>query len=176
ILGEIWRRRLDQMLALGTTTAEIKTGYGLDTDSELKMLLAIEELDKSQPIDIVPTFLAAHVIPPEENENPYQYVDLICDEMLPRAWDWYERSRFKANVPFFVDVFCEENAFSLDQSIRVFQAAKKLGFRLKAHVDEFSNLGGSRKAIAMGATSIDHLDTIGRDEMKLLAGWDKMGG
>jgi len=160
------------MLACGTTAAEIKTGYGLDTDTELKMLRVIEELDKTHPITVVPTFLPAHAIPAEYHVNPEDYVDLICDEMLPQAWDWYERSHFSGNVPFFIDVFCENNAFDADQSVRVLEAGKEMGFRLKAHVDEFTNLGCARKAIALGATSIEHLDQTAQDEMRLLAASD----
>ena len=168
-------KRLDQMLACGTTTAEIKTGYGLDTDSELKMLRVIEELDQRHPIEIVPTFLAAHAMPHEYKDRRDEYVSLVCEEMLPRAWDWYERSHFNGRAPFYVDVFCEKNAFDLDQTKRIFEAARKLGFKIKAHVDEFSNLGGSRVGIASGATSIDHLDAISDDEVRLLAASDTVG-
>lgn len=174
-LVESGLQRLDKMLACGTTTCEIKTGYGLDIESELNMLAAIERLDRSQVIDIVPTFLAAHAVPPEFKGNADGYVDLICDEMLPAAWSWYERSHFRDDVPFFIDVFCEKNAFDLTQTRRVLEIAKALGFALKAHVDEFTNLGGSRLAIEMGATSIDHLDAISDDEIKLLAGSNTVG-
>jgi imidazolonepropionase len=160
------------MLACGTTTAEIKTGYGLNADSELKMLDVIAKLDKKHAIDIVPTFLAAHAIPTEYKNDAQGYVDLVCNEMLPRAWSWYERSHFYKKVPFFIDVFCEKNAFDLEQSKTILELAQNLGFRIKAHVDEFSNLGGSRMAIAMRATSIDHLDAISDDEIKLLAASD----
>jgi imidazolonepropionase len=169
------RARLDKMLACGTGTAEIKTGYGLDTETELKMLGVIAELDKTHPIDIVPTFLAAHAVPPEFRENSNSYVDLICNEMLPRAWKWFVSSHFHGKVPFFADVFCEKGAFSLGQSRRVLETARSLGFKLKAHVDEFTNLGGSRMAIEMGAASIDHLDTISDDEKKLLAKSNTVG-
>ena len=175
-LVEQARQRLDKMLACGTTTAEIKTGYGLNTETELKMLRVIEELDRSHPIDIVPTFLGAHAVPPEFEGDTDGYVDLICSEMLPEAWAWYEESRFAARpVPFFVDVFCEKNAFSLDQSRRVFEAAVTLGFRLKAHVDQFTNLGGSGMAISTNATSIDHLDAISESEIEALASSNTIG-
>jgi imidazolonepropionase len=174
-LVDLGLKRLDEMLAAGTTTAEVKTGYGLDTDTETKMLEVIEKLDTAHSIDLVPTFLPAHAVPSEFDEKPDDYVNLICNEMLPRAWDWFEHSHFKDNVPFFIDVFCEENAFDIERSTRILLAAKKIGFRLKAHVDEFTNLGGSRKAIALGATSIDHLDEIGSDEIKLLAASDTIG-
>lgn len=167
--------RLDKMLACGTTTCEIKTGYGLNTETELKMLAVIEELDKTPAVDIVPTFLAAHAVPPEFKDNSDAYVDLICREMLPEAWDWYERSHFNGRVPFFADAFCEKNTFDLEQTRRVLETAKALGFSLKAHVDEFTNLGGSRLAIEMGATSIDHLDTISDAEIVMLAASDTIG-
>ena len=161
--------RLDKMFACGTTTVEIKTGYGLDTETELKMLACIVELDKTHVIDIVPTFLAAHAIPPEDKDNPDAYVNLICDTMLSEGWKWYVGSHFYGRTPFFCDVFCEKGAFNLEQSRKVLETAKSLGFKLKAHVDEFTNLGGSRLAMQMGAVSIDHLDAISGDEIKLLA-------
>lgn len=175
-LVEESRKRLDKMLACGTTTAEIKTGYGLDTETELMMLRVIEELDKTHPVDIVPTFLAAHAVPPEYKENSDGYVDLVCGEMLPEAWDWYVRSHFRPKgTPFFADVFCEKNAFNFDQTERILRTAKALWFGLKAHVDEFTNLGGSRLAIEMGAVSIDHLDAISDEEIEMLAESDTVG-
>ena len=170
------RKRLDKMLACGTTTAEIKTGYGLDTKTELKMLRVIEELDRTHSIDIVPTFLAAHAIPPEFKGNANGYVELICSEMLPRAWEWYGGSHFFTNgVPFFADVFCERNAFDLEQSRRILETAATLGFRLKAHVDQFTNLGGSGLGIGMNAASIDHLDEISDEEIEQLAKCNTVG-
>ena len=169
-------QRLDKMLACGTTTCEIKTGYGLDTESELKMLRVIEELDKAHAIDVVPTFLAAHAVPPEYKQDPDAYVELICSEMLPKAWEWYTASHFHAKGrPFFADVFCEKNAFDIAQSERILKTAKALWFGLKAHADEFTNLGGSRLTIGMAATSIDHLDTISDEEVVLLAASDTIG-
>jgi imidazolonepropionase len=167
--------RLDKMLECGTTTCEIKTGYGLDTESELKMLRVIAELDKTHAIDIVPTFLAAHAVPPEFKSNTDGYVDLICREMLPAAWSWYESSHFRGRVRFFADVFCEKNAFDLEQSRLILETARKLGFSLKAHVDEFTNLGGSRMSVEMGAVSIDHLDAISSGEILLLAASNTVG-
>jgi imidazolonepropionase len=174
-LVEAGLKRLDKMLACGTTTVEIKTGYGLDTETELKMLRVIEELDKRHPIDVVPTFLAAHAVPREYKDNADGYVSLVCGEMLPRAWNWYQSSHFAGRVPFFVDVFCERNAFDLAQTQHIFEIAQNMGFQIKAHVDEFSNLGGSRVSIASGAVSIDHLDSISEDEISLLAASDTIG-
>ncbi len=170
------RKRLDKMLDCGTTTAEIKTGYGLETETELKMLHVIEELDKTHAIDIVPTFLAAHAVPPEFKENADGYVDLICDEMLPKVCEWYLLSHFPGkNIPCFADVFCERNAFDLAQATRILETARSFGFALKAHVDEFTNLGGSRMAVGMEAISIDHLDAISDDEIELLAASNTVG-
>lgn len=191
--------RLDKMLAHGTATAEIKTGYGLDAETELKMLQAIEELARSRAVDLIATFLPAHAVPPEYKENPDEYVDLICAEMLPAAFRWYQNSFYRngsdggltfhapetvqkeiknsasRQKPLFVDVFCEKNAFSLGQSRRVLETAKSLGFELKAHVDEFTNLGCARAAIELGATSIDHLDATSDEEIKLLAASETIG-
>ena len=174
-LVEQSRKRLDKMLACGATTVEIKTGYGLDTETEIKMLAVIEELDKTHAIDIVPTFLAAHAVPPEFKNNANGYVDLICNTMLPRAWKWFVASGFYGRVPFFADVFCEKGAFNLAQSKTVLETARSMGFKLKAHVDEFTNLGGSHLAIEMGAASIDHLDAISDDEIRLLATSNTVG-
>lgn len=168
------RKRLDQLLELGVTTCEIKTGYGLDTETELKMLEAIFELDKTHCIDLIPTFLPAHAFPPEYKDKPDEYVDLICEEMLPKLKEKTQDLKFKTQ-DFFVDVFCEKNAFDLEQSKRVLTAAKNLGFKLKAHVDEFTNLGCARFAIDAGATSIDHLDAISDEEIALLADSETIG-
>lgn len=167
------RRRLDKMLALGITTAEVKTGYGLDTETELKMLEAILSLNDSHEIDLIPTFLPAHAVPPEFKENSDEYVDLICEEMLPKAKQTINYQLSTINC--FVDVFCERNAFNLEQSRKVLETAKRLGFKLKAHVDEFTNLGGARMAIELGATSIDHLDAISDEEITLLAESETVG-
>lgn len=168
-------KRLDKMLACGTTTAEIKTGYGLDTATEIKMLDVIAELDRRHSIDIVPTFLAAHTVPSEFRGDTDGYVDLVCVEMLPLAWEWYERSRFHGVTRFFVDVFTEQKAFDTVQSRRILETARRLGFGIKAHVDQFTNLGGSSVAIAAGATSIDHLDAISDEEIAMLAASETIG-
>jgi imidazolonepropionase len=169
-------KRLDQMLALGVTTCEVKTGYGLDTKTEIKMLQVIEGLDKFHTVDLVPTFLAAHAFPPEYKERPEEYVTLVCDEMIPRAAEWFAASHFaKNNVPFFIDVFCEKNAFTLEQSKRVLAAGVRHGMKLKAHVDQFTNLGGAKFAIENSAVSIDHLDTINDEEIALLAASKTIG-
>ena len=178
------KKRLDQLLKLGVTTCEVKTGYGLDTEAELKMLEAIIILQDLQSVDLIPTFLAAHAIPPEYKNREEDFTDLICKEMLPKAAERlndsydYSKSISKENfasLPYFADVFCEKNAFNLKQSRRILTTAKNLGFKLKAHVDEFTNLGGARMAIELGATSIDHLDVISDEEIQLLAASNTIG-
>ncbi|CAN5649320.1 imidazolonepropionase [soil metagenome] len=172
-LVEQSRKRLDKMFEMGVATCEVKTGYGLNLETELKMLDAIAELDKIHPIDIIPTFLGAHAVPPEFKGREDEFTNFICEEMLPviadiRKCELNFKGIFK-NKPFFVDVFCEKNAFNLEQSKKVLLAAKSLDFGLKAHVDEFTNLGCAKFAIENGATSIDHLDATSEEEIALLA-------
>ncbi len=150
------RPRLREMLAYGTTTAEAKTGYGLQVKTELRMLQALLLLDAGGPLEITPTFLGAHAIAPEYKDDPEGYTNLVCSEMLPAVQGWWD-----AHLPYrplpFVDVFCENGAFNLDQTRRVLEAAKSMGFPLKIHADEFDNLGGASLAAELGATSADHL-------------------
>lgn len=148
--------RLERMLRHGTTTAEAKTGYGLETAAELRMLEAILRLDADGPVRLAPTFLGAHAVPPEYRGRTDAYVDLVSEEMLPavRAW-WAERASPRP-LPF-VDVFCEEGAFNLEQSRRLLTRARELGFPLKIHADEFASLGGTGLAVELGAVSADHL-------------------
>jgi imidazolonepropionase len=169
------RVRLDAMLRLGTTTAEAKTGYGLNVETELKMLRAIAELDQTQPIDLAPTFLGAHAIPPEYKDRADDYVELIVREMLPRVMEWYRASHFAHHTPLFCDVFCEQNAFDVVQSRRVLTAAQALGMGIKAHVDEFNSLGGVPMALECGATSVDHLDVTSVVDMARLAQSNTVG-
>ncbi len=156
------QRRLDSMLAHGTTTVEIKTGYGLDTQGELKQLAAIGRLRTEFPGRIVSTFLGAHAIPAEYGDRPDQYVDLVVEKMLPAV-------AATKDPPAYCDVFCEDGAFSLDQSRKVLKAAQSLGFALKIHVDEFKALGGTPLAVELGAISADHLVCTPKDELELLA-------
>ncbi len=156
------RLRLERMLAHGTTTVEIKTGYGLNTRDELKQLAAIRRLQAETSITLVPTFLGAHAVPAEFNGRADKYVDQVVEEMLPAVAQ-------EDPPPRFCDVFCEEGAFSLEQSRRVLETARALGFGLKIHVDEFKPLGGTRLAVELGATSADHLVCTPTEEIELLA-------
>ncbi len=156
------RARLERMLAHGTTTVEIKTGYGLNVADELKQLEAIDRLQADTPMRLVPTFLGAHAIPAEYAGRADEYVDRVVEEMLPAA--------VAADAPpAFCDVFCEEGAFSLAQSRRVLEAARALGLGLKIHADEFAALGGTRLAVELGAVSADHLVCTPPDEIGRLA-------
>jgi imidazolonepropionase len=164
--------RLDRMLAHGTTTVEAKTGYGLDTENELKMLEAIRLLDQSHPVDLVPTFLGAHAVPEEYRGRADEYVDLVLDEMLPAL---KREGYLETERPPFCDVFCEEGAFSLEQSRRILERARDLGMGLKIHTDEFKSLGGTALAVELGATSADHLACTTDEEIELLANSDTIG-
>lgn len=162
-------KRLDTMLKLGTTTVEIKTGYGLDAVTEMKMLHVIEALEKEHPIHIVPTFLGAHAIPPEYNGRAQAYVEVVL-AMLTEAIEWYQHSVFaERKIPFFNDVFAEKNAFNLQQSQAVLEVGKELGMGVKAHVDEFTDLGAVAMAVGLGAASVDHLDVTSEFDLKQLA-------
>jgi len=151
-LKKLASRHLDTMLKQGTTTVEIKSGYGLNEDAEIKLLYIINELGDEGLMNIVPTFLGAHAIPEELKENPDGYVDLICKRLLP----------YVANhkLAKFCDAFCESGYFSVEQCRRIFETAKSLGLGIKIHADQLSQIGASRLAVEMGAISADHLEKI----------------
>lgn len=161
------RRRLWGMFSHGTTTAEVKTGYGLRMSAELRMLQALMALDRQGPLEIVPTFMGAHTIAPEFREHPEGYTELICETMLPVLCEWWPHFAPFHRLPF-VDVFCETGAFDLSQSRRILTKAKDLGFPLKIHADEFDNLGGVPLAIELGAASADHLVATSHEDVLAL--------
>ncbi len=162
------RPRLWTMFNHGTTTAEVKTGYGLRTAAELRMMQALLMLNHEGPLEIVPTFMGAHAIAPEFRERPDDYTNLVSYTMLPILKDWWEQQA-PFDRPPFVDVFCETGAFSLEQSRQILLRSKELGFPLKIHADEFDNLGGARLAAELGATSADHLVVTSADDIHALA-------
>lgn len=175
-LIEATAARLDTMLRLGTTTVEIKTGYGLDTATEMKMLNVIAALAEQHPVDIVPTFLGAHAIPPEYKNRADDYTRLVIQEMLPQAEQWYRQSPFASQKRVFcVDVFCEDGAFDVEQSRQILEAGAALGMSVKAHVDEFKSLGGLAMAVGLGALSVDHLDVTTHEEIQILANASTIG-
>ncbi len=167
------RQRLDEMLSLGTTTVEIKSGYGLDTATELKMLRVIEQLDLAHSCTLVPTFLGAHTLPPEYRDDAGGYVDLVVEEMIPAVAEWYAQSHFaRQGTPLFIDVFCEDHAFDVAQSRRILAAGQAAGMGAKIHVDQFNALGGTEMAVELGAVSADHLDVTAMVGIGVLADSD----
>jgi imidazolonepropionase len=162
-LVEASAARLGEMLAHGTTTAEAKSGYGLTTADELKMLRAIDRLGATQPVELVPTFLGAHALPAEYADRADDYIALVVDEMLPAVKAAYAG----AALPY-ADIFCDEGAFTVAQLERVLGAARALGFPLRAHLDEFAALGGTPAAAALGAASVDHMIASGDADLDAL--------
>ncbi|MBW8011501.1 MAG: imidazolonepropionase [Chloroflexi bacterium] len=167
-LIESARSRLWQMFYHGTTTAEAKTGYGLELETELRMLDALQALDSEGPWDLALTFLGAHAIPNEFAGKTDEYTSLVCESMLPALLRWSETQPGQNPLPF-VDVFCETGAFNLEQSRRILETAQDLGFPLKIHADEFDNLGGTQMAAEMGAASADHLVSVSDADIRALA-------
>jgi imidazolonepropionase len=145
-------RVLDNLMRHGTTTVEIKSGYGLDPESETKMMEVITDLSAEHLITIVRTFLGAHAVPPEHRSNPEAYVALVIERMLPYV--------VRRNLADFCDVFCERGYFTVDQSRRILSAAQSLGLKLKIHADELAPSGGSELAAELGTVSADHLEHI----------------
>jgi imidazolonepropionase len=160
------RRRIHSMLSYGTTTLEAKSGYGLDEETERKCLQALLDLDEEEPADIVITYLGAHAVPPEFKGDADGYTDLLCEELLPSLTEWWPMQTDKP-LPF-VDVFCERGAFNLEQSRRILEKARELGFPIKIHADEFENLGGAKLAAELGAASADHLVVTSREDIQAL--------
>jgi imidazolonepropionase len=155
------RRRLSCLLAEGATTVEIKSGYGLDVVTELKMLRVARALGRDLPVDIRTTFLGAHTIPADYKERRQDYVRLVCDEALAAA--------HAAGLVDAVDAFCEGIAFSVAETEQVFQAAKALGLPVKLHADQLSNLGGAVLAARHGALSVDHIEYLDEAGVAALA-------
>jgi imidazolonepropionase len=148
-LVALTRTRLDAMLACGTTTAEIKSGYGLTLESELKMLRAVRALDAGHPIDLVPTFMGAHEIPIEHRGSRDRYVDEIVDDMIPAV--------ASERLAEWCDVFCETGVFTPEESRRILDAGSRHGLKPRIHADELGPSGGSQVAAQTGARSADHL-------------------
>jgi len=154
-------RRMDQMLRWGTTTAEAKSGYGLSTADELKQLRAIRTADAAHPVDLAPTLLAAHEVPPEYRDRRERYIDLVCEEITPAVAE--------AGLARFCDVFCEHGVFSADESRRILLAGKNAGLVPRLHADEFVASGGAELAAEIGALSADHLMAVSDEGVEALA-------
>ena len=153
--------RLDRLLEAGVTTAEVKSGYGLDLESELRMLRAVRRLGAQQPISLHATFLGLHAVPPEHRESRAAFVDLVIDVMLPRV--------VKERLATTCDVFVEQTAFTHDEARRLASKARELGLGLRMHVDQMTANGGAQLAAELGATTADHLEQVSPEGIAALA-------
>jgi imidazolonepropionase len=149
-LLSLGKRRLDRMLSKGVTTVEAKSGYGLSLRDEMKILKVMQALQESHPIDIVPTFLGAHTVPKEFRQERTRYVDLLTEEMIPQV--------AQERLAEFCDVFCEEKAFTLEESKKILETGKRYGLKPKIHADQLSAGGGAELAAEVHACSADHLE------------------
>lgn len=154
--------RIERLKSYGTGALEIKSGYGLTVDAELKMLRVIKRLKAESGIAIKATFLGAHAFPPEFKENHQGYIDQIINEMLPQIE--------KEGLADYIDAFCERNYFSVEEMDQILQAGIKHGLRPKVHVNQFSTIGGVRKAVELNALSVDHMEEISEDDIEALKG------
>ncbi|HWN18211.1 MAG TPA: imidazolonepropionase [Gemmatimonadales bacterium] len=154
-------RFLGEMLTLGVTTVECKSGYGLEPDAELKLLRVYRQLANEQPVRVVPTFLGAHVVPPEFRDNRAGYVDLLADRMIPAL--------AKEKLAACCDVFVEESAFSVAEARRILRAGQKSGLSAKLHADQMTSGGGAELAGELGAVSADHLEHISEAGIRAMA-------
>jgi imidazolonepropionase len=153
--------RLDSMLAHGTTTVEAKSGYGLNKKDELKQLRVLKKANEEHPVDIVSTFMGAHEVPKEYKNRKAEYINLLIQEIMPEVKD--------QDIAEFFDVFCEEGVYSVEESRELIKEAKKSGFKIKIHADEFTPLGGAQLAAEEGATSAEHLIAITDEGIDKLA-------
>ncbi|NJX16628.1 imidazolonepropionase [Tamlana crocina] len=154
------KARLEEVMALGTGAIEIKSGYGLTVEAELKMLRVIKRLKENHNIPIKATFLGAHAVPAEYKNNKEGYLKLIIEEMLPKV--------AKEHLADFVDVFCEAGYFSVEDTQRILQAANPFGLRAKIHVNQFTSLGGVKVGVEHNALSVDHLEEMNPDDIAVL--------
>ncbi|PJJ59882.1 imidazolonepropionase [Hymenobacter chitinivorans] len=152
-------RHLRDFRRYGVTTVEAKSGYGLDRETELRLVRVARQAGRQQPVRVVPTFLGAHVVPPEYKGRPADYLDFLAAEVLPAL-------RGEAE---FVDIFCEQGAFSVEDSRRYLQQARELGFGLKIHAEQLHDLGGSAMAAELGAVSVDHCDYLNAEDAATIA-------
>jgi len=166
-LLEWTRRNVRKALSMGTTTVEIKSGYGLDPETELAMLEVISRIPSELPVDVVPTFMGAHAFPPEFKDRKEAYVDLICDEMLPRV--------ASQGIARFCDVFCENGVFDLEQTERILRRAQELGLGAKMHADEIEDMGGAKLAAKLRVKSADHLLAASEEGLRAMAEAEVVG-
>ena len=159
-LYESAQKRIMLLMSYGTGALEIKSGYGLSVESELKMLRVIKKLKENLPIAIKATFLGAHAVPKAYKENHRAYIDLIINEMIPKIAE--------EGLADYIDVFCERNYFSVEEMAEILQAGIAVGLKPKVHVNQFSAMGGVRKAVELGALSVDHLEELTDDDIQAL--------
>jgi len=160
------KKRVEQLILTGTGALEIKSGYGLTVEAEIKMLRVIKRLKETCPITIKATFLGAHAFPQAYKTNHRPYIDSIINEMLPIIE--------KEQLADFIDVFCERNYFSVEEMQEIIEAGARIGLRAKVHVNQFSIMGGVKKAVELNALSVDHLEEIDQDDIEALKQRDCM--
>jgi imidazolonepropionase len=155
-------KRLNKLIKLGTGAIEIKSGYGLSVESELKILRVIKKLKETTPISIKSTFLGAHAVPEKYKENKKEYIELIINEMLPEI--------ASNDLADYIDIFCEEGYFTNEDTIRILQAGKKYNLQGKTHVNQFNSLGGVKSSIDNDSLSVDHLEIMNEDDFLAFKG------
>ena len=153
--------RLEALMQEGATTVEVKSGYGLDLETELRMLRVARQLGDKYPVTVVPTYLGAHALPPEFEGRSDEYIDLVCNSVMPEVAN--------QNLAVAVDVFCENIGFTPDQTEKVFQTAQKLGLAVKLHAEQLSDLNGAKLAARYGALSADHLEYVSEEGVQAMA-------
>jgi imidazolonepropionase len=160
------KKRLEEVMKMGTGAVEIKSGYGLSVQGELKMLRVIQKLKANYPIEIKATFLGAHAFPTEFKENHQGYIDILINEMLPAIAN--------ENLADFIDVFCESGYFSVSETKQIMEAGNKFGLVSKIHVNQFNGIGGVKAAVNNKALSVDHLEIMNQDDIEVLKNSDTM--
>lgn len=155
-------KRLKEVIKMGTGAIEIKSGYGLTMDAELKMLNVIKRLKENTDITIKSTFLGAHALPEEFKDNKDRYMDLVINEMLPEIVD--------SNLADYIDIFCEKGYFTVQDTERLLKAANKFNIQAKTHVNQFNSIGGVKTSIDLGALSVDHLEEMKEEDFESLVG------
>lgn len=159
-------KRLNEIMMQGTGAVEIKSGYGLSLEAELKMLRVIRKLKELTPLTIKATFLGAHAVPAELKNNKRKYIDIIINEMMPEIAE--------ENLAEYCDVFCEQNYFTKEETIEILTAGKEYGMKPKVHAEQLSNFGGTLAGVEVGAISVDHLEFVGNKEIEALKSSETM--
>jgi len=153
-------KRINKIISNGTTTLEAKSGYGLSTESEIKMLKVIKKLNENLPIDIIPTFLGAHEFPIKYKDDKEKYINILMNEMMPKVRE--------LELAEYCDIFTEDHVYNIEQSRRILNRAKELGFKIRMHADELKPIGGAKLAAEVGAVSADHLGVASDEGIKAM--------